>query len=106
SKQIYFSSENEGDAPIYRTTVDSHTWPFEFVGGFDDDLTMSADGKTIFFSRMSLGSPTESYRAKTDFSPCEVEIAGKGLQPRYQASECELSKAEPVTHLNDQVLSQ
>jgi dipeptidyl aminopeptidase/acylaminoacyl peptidase len=106
STHIYFSAENEGSAPIYRTTVDSHTWPFEFASGFDDDLAMSPDGKVLFFSRMSLGAPTEIYRAAIDFSPCEVEIAGKGVQPRYMASECELSKSEPVTHLNASLLSQ
>jgi dipeptidyl aminopeptidase/acylaminoacyl peptidase len=106
SNHIYFSTENEGSGPIFSTTVDSHTWPFEFVGGFNDDLTMSRDGKTLFFTRMSIAAPTEIYRAAIDFSPCEVEIAGKGVQPRYDVSECELSKAEPVTHLNGPVLSQ
>jgi dipeptidyl aminopeptidase/acylaminoacyl peptidase len=106
SNHIYFSTENEGSGPIFRTAVDSHTWPFEFVGGFNDDLTMSRDGKTLLFTRMSIGAPTEIYRAAVDFSPCEVEIAGKGVQPRYNVSECELSKTEPVTRLNDPVLSQ
>jgi dipeptidyl aminopeptidase/acylaminoacyl peptidase len=106
SMSLYFSAENEGNAPIYRTTVDSHTWPFEFAGGFNDDLALSSDGKTVFFTRMSIGTPTEIYRAATDFSPCEVEIAGKGLQPRYQASECELSKSEALTHSNHPLLLQ
>jgi dipeptidyl aminopeptidase/acylaminoacyl peptidase len=106
SKDIYFSAENNGGAPIYRTTVDSRTWPFEFAGGFNDDLAVSSDGKTLLFSQMFLRAPTEIFRAATAFSPCEVEIAGKGLQPRYTVSPCELSKSEPVTHLNDAVLSQ
>jgi dipeptidyl aminopeptidase/acylaminoacyl peptidase len=106
SKDIYFSAENGGGAPIYRTTVDSRTWPFEFAAGFNDDLSVSPNGKTLLFSQMFLRAPTEIYRAATDFSPCEVEIAGKGLQPRYTASACELSKSEPITHLNDSVLSQ
>src|SRR5207302_11260486 len=69
-------------------------------------LTVNPDGKTIFFSRMFLGAPTEIYRAATVFSPCEVEIAGKGLEPRYTVPECELSKSEPITHSNDPILSQ
>jgi dipeptidyl aminopeptidase/acylaminoacyl peptidase len=106
SKDIYFSAENNGGAPIYRTTVDSRTWPFEFADGFNDDLAISPDGKTLLFSQMFLRAPTEIYRAETAFSPCEVEIAGKGLQPRYTVSPCELSKSETITHFNDAVLSQ
>src|SRR2546427_242205 len=47
-----------------------------------------------------------SCRAGTNLSPCEVEMAGKGLQPRYTALDCELSKAALLTGLNRSVLSQ
>jgi Tol biopolymer transport system component len=106
SKDIYFSAENNGASPIYHTRVDSPTWPFEFSAGFDDDLTVSPDGKTLLFTQMSLLAPTEVALAATGFSPCEVEIAGKGIQPRYSASDCELSKSEQITNLNHSVLSQ
>ncbi len=106
SKEIYLTAENNGTAPIYHTSIDSRTWPFEFSVGFDDDLAVSPDGKALLFTQMSLSSPNEISQAATNFSPCEVEIAGKGLQPRYTALDCELSKAALLTGLNRSVLSQ
>jgi dipeptidyl aminopeptidase/acylaminoacyl peptidase len=106
SRDIYFSSENAGEAPVYRTTVDSRIAPFEFTAGFDDDLAVSPDGKNLFFTHMSIGAPTEIRHAPTEFSMCEVEVAGKGQQPRYTVSDCELSKSEASTHVNDALLSQ
>src|SRR5437588_6097595 len=106
SKEIYLTAENNGTAPIYHTSIDSRTWPFEFSVGVDDDLAVSPDGKALLFTQMSLSSPNEISQAATNFSPCEVEIAGKGLQPRYTALDCELSKAALLTGLNRSVLSQ
>jgi len=106
SKDLYFSAENDGTAPIYHTRVDSPTWPFEFTAGFNDDLVLSPNGKSLLFSQMSVHAPNAIYSAPIDFSRCEVEIAGKGKQPRYTATDCELSKSEALTHLNDSVLSQ
>ena len=106
SKEIYFSAENSGDAPIFRTTIDSHTWPIEFAAGFNDDLALSPDGKTLFFSRMFVRAPTEIYSTATNFAPCKAEISEKA-QPRYNMYfPCELSESERVSHLNDAVLSQ
>jgi len=106
SKDIYLSAENSGEAPIYRTAVDSHTYPVEFSGGFNDDIALTPDGKSVFFTQMSLGAPTELRYAQTHFFPCEVEVSGKGQQIRYKVTDCELSKSESLTHFNDALLSQ
>ncbi|HTW57795.1 MAG TPA: S9 family peptidase [Terriglobales bacterium] len=106
SKTLYFSAENHGGAPIYSAQVDASPLSFEVVSGFDDDMAMSPDGRTILFSRMSLGAPTEIYRAATNYPRCTVEIQGNRQYPFYTAPECALSKPEPVTHFNDAVLSE
>jgi dipeptidyl aminopeptidase/acylaminoacyl peptidase len=106
SKDIYFSAENSGDAPIFHTAVDSHTWPIKFAAGFNDDLAVSQDGKTLLFSRMFLRAPTEIYRVATDFSPCKVEISEKPQPPYDFYLPCEISESERISHLNDAVLSQ
>jgi dipeptidyl aminopeptidase/acylaminoacyl peptidase len=107
SESIYLSSENNGRASIYNTTVDSQPWPFEDVSGFNDDVAITSDRQTMLFTRMSIGAPTEIYRAATHFSRCTVEIRGNVQEPMYRAAkECQLSKAEPVTHINDVLLSQ
>jgi dipeptidyl aminopeptidase/acylaminoacyl peptidase len=105
SQAVYFSAESHGSAPIYSTTVGLQPWSFEEVSGFNDDLTMSPDGQTILFSRMSVGAPTEVYRAATKFSRCAVEIKGKGQEPRYTTPDCALSKADPLTDFNASLLS-
>jgi dipeptidyl aminopeptidase/acylaminoacyl peptidase len=106
SNQVYLSADNEGGAPIYRTTVDSHPGPGEFASGFNGDLTITPDGEAVLFTQMSTSSPNEISYAPTTFFPCEVEIAGKGNRPRYTWLECELSKSQPLTHVNDLILSE
>ena len=56
--------------------------------GFNDDLAITRDGKTLLFTRMSLAHPTEIYKTKLDYSS-DREISG-----------------EPLSHLNDGILSQ
>ncbi|MGA9545683.1 MAG: S9 family peptidase, partial [Candidatus Sulfotelmatobacter sp.] len=84
SKDIYFSSETEGSAPICRVEVDA-TGPYDCQGFFDDDLAPSPDGKTLFLTRMSLQAPPEIYG---------INIRGNGQSSPMQ-----------LTHLNDAVLS-
>jgi dipeptidyl aminopeptidase/acylaminoacyl peptidase len=58
--------------------------------GYDDDMTMSRDGKTLLFTRMSIGSPIEIYKI----------ILPKKIDPY------DLPKGEQLTHFNDALLSQ
>jgi dipeptidyl aminopeptidase/acylaminoacyl peptidase len=59
---------------------------------YDDDLKPSPDGRTLFFTRMSIHHPSEIYReALEDASPGRTETSGE---------------VEPLTHLNDSILSQ
>ncbi len=58
--------------------------------GYDDDLTLSSDSKTLLYTRMSIGSPTEIYRI----------VLPKKIDPY------DLPKGEQLTHVNDALLAQ
>jgi dipeptidyl aminopeptidase/acylaminoacyl peptidase len=102
SSRIYFTAENSGSSPIYEIwagPLAGKVWPQKFVGGFNDDLAVSADGKTLLFTRMSVQAPTGIYSAPTVFDlGCLTEPAG-------YTSDCG-SPSVPLIHLNDSVLSQ
>ena len=93
SKTIYFTSENKGESPIYRLDLAAATAPVSAAGirgnaiqeitrGVNDDLSVTPDGKTLVFSRLSVQAPNEVYR---------MDLADK--------------KPEQLTHLNDSTLS-
>jgi dipeptidyl aminopeptidase/acylaminoacyl peptidase len=71
SKKIYFTYENAGRSLLEIADIEKPVAPpsdwFQVPGaapsGFADDLTLSPDGKTLFFTFMTLQHPTEIYRA-------------------------------------------
>ncbi len=83
SKRIYFSAEEKGEAPIYSVYVDGGELS-RVVGGHNDDVTVTPDGKTLLFTRMSAQAPNEIYRSGTEQG----------------------ASGEAVTALNREVLSQ
>jgi dipeptidyl aminopeptidase/acylaminoacyl peptidase len=106
SKRIYFVHESEGEAPVESFSIDrpydpsvtvdgdpKETARFNFDvalrDGYNDDLAVAADGKTIVFTRMSISFPTAIYKTDSERSVTE-QLA---------------HPAEPLTHLNDAVLS-
>ena len=84
SKSVYFTSENKGEAPIYQIDIQSaglgHV--HEVTSGVDDDLSVTPDGKTLVFTRLSVQAPNEVYK---------LDIGSK--------------KAEQLSHMNDAVLA-
>src|SRR5271165_7169888 len=103
SKTIYFTAENEGQAPIYRINVTAaNAWPEELVAGFNDSPTPTPDGKTLVFDRMSVMAPNEIYSAPLLFPQCRMAFPPNA----YSIPDCLLSKAQPLTKLNEGVLSQ
>jgi dipeptidyl aminopeptidase/acylaminoacyl peptidase len=107
SKNIYFAAENAGSSAIYESNLEHARWTRPIVNGFNDDLSLTTDGKTIVFTRMSISGPIEAYRSATEFSQCEVYWKDQKAPPvRYDVPECQLSKAVPITHVNDSLLSQ
>ncbi|MFI5118064.1 MAG: prolyl oligopeptidase family serine peptidase [Terriglobales bacterium] len=103
SKTIYFTAENEGEAPIYKISVtDPKPWPQELVAGFNDSPIPTPDGKMLLFDRMSVAAPNEIYGAPLMFPQCRIAVPPNA----YSIPDCLLSKAEAVTNLNGPVLSQ
>jgi dipeptidyl aminopeptidase/acylaminoacyl peptidase len=93
SKTIYFTSENKGEAPIYRLDVAAANAPVSAAGiranaiqeitrGVNDDLSLTPDGKTLVFTRLSVQAPSEVYKMDLDSK-----------------------KAEELSHLNDATLA-
>jgi len=76
----------KGVHPI--TRIDQ--WGQAWARGYADDLAFSPDGKTLFFTRMSLKSPNEIWKLV--------------LPPSTNWDD--LPRGEPLTKLNDAVLSQ
>jgi dipeptidyl aminopeptidase/acylaminoacyl peptidase len=103
SKTIYFTAENEGAAPIYAINITQpNPWPQELVAGFNDSPTPTSDGKTLVFDRMSVEFPNEIYGTALEFPQCRMAVPANA----YSVPDCLLAKAQPVTRLNDPVLSQ
>ena len=102
SKRILFVHESEGATPVYSFEVNR---PFDQTitvdgeskdtaknnavvvvrDGFNDDLSITPDGKTIVFTRMSISFPTAIYKAGSERSVTE-QLA---------------HPPESLTHLND-----
>ena len=123
SKLIYATAEDSGEAHIYVWGVNEPFVPMvldlgaglalsgnhEFHWhepsvwhGYRDDLAITSDGKRILFTEMSVAAPNEIYSsALTIKTPCNNRHRGEP-----QRGDCEFPKPEPVTRLNNAVLSQ
>ncbi|HEY1657169.1 MAG TPA: S9 family peptidase [Candidatus Sulfotelmatobacter sp.] len=91
SKRIYFTWDNAGRSLLETADIDKPVappsdWsqaPAAAPSGYADDLALSPDGKTLFFTFMTLQHPTQIYRAGF-------------ADPTHTA----------LTHFNDALLSQ
>jgi dipeptidyl aminopeptidase/acylaminoacyl peptidase len=106
SSGFYFVSEKQGASPIYaldfkarhllaaagteRAARPASSDIRVVLAGSNDDLALTKDGKTLLYTRMSVSAPNEIYRY--------VCLAG--------GRTCGLPEGEPLTHLNEGVLSQ
>jgi dipeptidyl aminopeptidase/acylaminoacyl peptidase len=100
SQRIDFSAEHEGSSPIYSISLSG-----ELQGvarGFYDDLTVTPDGKQLLFSRMSVQAPTGIFRVGLGEPMVMDCLVSPG---KYPLQSC-FGESEPLTHLNDAVLSQ
>ncbi len=74
----------------------------ELVAGYNDSPAPTADGKMLVFDRMSVAAPNEIYVAPLEFPQCRMAVP----EHAYSIPDCLLSKAQPLTRLNEGVLSQ
>ncbi|MFY9911878.1 MAG: S9 family peptidase [Candidatus Sulfotelmatobacter sp.] len=101
SKTIDFSTENAATSPIYSVSLSGEV--HGLVRGFNDDLTVTQDGKRILFTGMSLQAPVAIYRATTanhTVVNCESPVGAKNL-----LLNC-FQDPQVVTHVNDSILAQ
>ncbi|MGH9453447.1 MAG: prolyl oligopeptidase family serine peptidase [Terriglobia bacterium] len=62
SDTIYFVAPDQGEQPIFKTSV-SHPVVSKVLQGHFDDLFVTPDGKDLIFTSTSLTQPSEVYRA-------------------------------------------
>ena len=102
SKTIYLTAGNEGQNPIYALHVaQTNPWPEELVDGYNDSPTPTPDGKMLVFNTQSIAAPSEIYAAPLMFAQCRMAFPPNA----YSVPDCLMSKAKPLTHMNDEVLS-
>jgi len=101
SKTIYFSSEHLRHSLIYAIDATSAARR-ALVAGFDDDVAVAPNGKTLAFTRMSLKAPIEIYAADATAAGCPARTGDvdKGKD------NCSLAKDWALTHVNDKLLSE
>jgi dipeptidyl aminopeptidase/acylaminoacyl peptidase len=137
SSKIYFTSEHEGQAPMYSLDLTSLVINEEtgtdalhrtnkgikqVLDGFNDDLTMTHDGKIVLLTRMSIKAPNEIYRYTLGGAPTGTPAVADASKPAFPTQEVctdENGKLKPggckpapvenasltqLTHLNDAVL--
>ena len=68
SKWIYLGAEDRGREPIYSVSTNGGPVKKVIAEGFNGDINVTADGKTLVFSRSSMTKPSEIYRANADGS--------------------------------------
>ena len=84
SRMILLTAEDRGESPIYSLDLDAKQ-PIELTRLHADDLTFGAN-KVLFFTRVSIASPTEIWC----MYPGDSSPPGTG----------------PITHMNDALLAQ
>ncbi len=101
STTIDFSSENAGSSPIYSVSLSGELQGL--ARGYNDDLTITHDGKQILFTKMGLQAPTAIYRASAatyTAVDCESRVGAKNpLLNCFQ-------DPQAVTRVNDSILAQ
>jgi dipeptidyl aminopeptidase/acylaminoacyl peptidase len=89
SKAIFFNSEDKGEAPVYWLDIKGGA-ARQVLRGFNDDLVVTGDNKTLLFTRMSVSSPNE---------------IGRFVCVGFTRS-CGLPDGEFLTHLNEPIVTQ
>ncbi|MGB8507305.1 MAG: S9 family peptidase [Pyrinomonadaceae bacterium] len=90
SKGIYLASGERGRQPVYYVSMSDGAVK-KLIEGFNDDVQISKDGRTLVFSRSTTTRPAEIYTARLD-GIVEASRAGAG-------------QAVQLTHANDAMLA-
>ena len=68
SKKLYFWAQKELEQPVFEVAATPDAAPLAILGGFNDNVTLSADGSTFAILRSALNAPTEVFVAHSDGS--------------------------------------
>jgi dipeptidyl aminopeptidase/acylaminoacyl peptidase len=112
SKFIYFTSEKEGASPIYQLNVSvalAGNKPSgtgvraieQILSGSNDEITVSADGKTLVFTQLSVRSPSEVFKIALEPQSAPGPKKGPSRAMAYRPN----YTAEQLSHMNDAVLA-
>jgi len=85
---LFFAAEDHGEAPIYALFLDRKE-PTPGPRLHADDLIWDRNANKLFFTRMSISAPNEVW---------QLDLSGEWLGGTVAA--------EPITHMNDALLSQ
>ncbi len=93
SRKIYFVAVERGLQPVYVISLSDGSIRKIIPDAFNDDVQVTADGKTLVFSRNSLTRPNEIFRAGADGSRVthitstnDAFISGFNLQPAEEVT--------------------
>ncbi len=67
-KKVYVTAADRGRQPIYEVSIAGGAWRKLVNESSNDDVSISANGKTIVFTRQSMAKPIDIYRANSDGS--------------------------------------
>ncbi|MFZ0144018.1 MAG: S9 family peptidase, partial [Candidatus Sulfotelmatobacter sp.] len=98
---LLFSSEQEGQSPVFYTRTDGQQ-PKKILDGFLGDLVYSETVKVAVYTRMSLEAPTQIFASEL---PWGCLLKGDPAAPNCSPL-VNLGLSGRLTHLNDAVLSQ
>ena len=101
-KTIYFSAGHKRHSLIYAVATTGTPYRRSVVGGYDDDIAVTPDGRTLVFTRNSVKAPVEIYGADASAPGCPSKT---GDVDEGKGKDCSLSKDWAITHMNDQLLS-
>ncbi|MEW5982320.1 MAG: S9 family peptidase [Acidobacteriota bacterium] len=66
SKALYLTMEDNASSKVYRQALSGGAPALVLGGGSTGDVQISADGRTLLFTRASLTAPPEIYKANAD----------------------------------------
>ncbi len=106
SKAIYFVSEHKHHSLIYVVALapekNMPSYVRSLVNGYNDDLALTPDSKTLVFSLQSIKAPTEIYTADAFGLGCPSKSGD--VDPGKES--CSLNQSKALTHINEKLLSQ
>nr|MBA3805054.1 S9 family peptidase [Acidobacteriota bacterium] len=93
STKIYLTAGERGLQPVFTVPVSGGAVTKLISDGFNDDIKITADGKSLVFVRNTASRPTEIYRARADGSGAApitkinaALIAGFNLKPAEEVT--------------------